>query len=92
MELTFTKNSDNEYVAEFTATGDFNIHLEREKPSGFVVEQRTPDSGEYAKTFSMGTYEGYRIIDFDFGGLVYPKHIRVTSGVEVLKNVVTFNE
>lgn len=30
MELNFIENENQDWVAEFEATGDFNLHLERD--------------------------------------------------------------
>lgn len=91
MELNFTKTIEGkEWVAEFEATGDFNLHLERKQNGSLVVSQRGSESGEYAASFMRGVYEGQRVIDYDFGALVYPKYIKVVSGSEVIKGEVTF--
>lgn len=90
MDLNFTK-VENEWVAEFEATGNFNLHLERAKSGIIVVSQRGTDNGEYAAAYAKSEYEGKRVIDCDFGALVYPKWIKVISGSEVIKGVVTFS-
>ena len=89
MELNFTKVG-NEWVAEFEAPSDFNLHLERKGTGSLIVSQRGSGSGEYAAAFVKGVYEGQRVIDYDFGALIYPKWIKVTSGSEVLSATVTF--
>lgn len=89
MELVFNK-VENEWVAEFEATSDFNLHLERANTSYVVVEQRGTAEGEYATAFAKGIYEGQRVVDYDFGALVYPKWIKVVSGSEIVKGEVTF--
>ena len=88
MELNFSKVG-NEWVAEFEATNHFNLHLERETIGSVVVCQRGSESGEYAVAFSKG---GIKVLDQDFGALVYPKYIRVASSGKVLKSKVTFAE
>lgn len=91
MELVFTEVIEGkEWVAEFEAPSDFNIHLEREKNGSLVVSQRGTSSGEYDASFVKGVYEGERVIDYDFGALVFPKWIKVTSGSKVNVGVVTF--
>ena len=83
MELTFEKVG-NQYVAEFQAPSDFNLHIEREEIGVLEVHQR----GRY--DFAWGTgVNGRKVVDYDFGALVYPKWIKVVSGSEVVKAFVT---
>lgn len=89
MELNFQK-IENEWVAEFQAPSNFNLHLERKERGAIVVMQRGTETGEYTEAFARGIYEGKRVFDYDFGALVYPKWIKVVSGCEVIKGVVTF--
>ena len=92
MELTFNKVK-NGYVAEFEATADFNIHLEREKAGMFDVYQRT-SGNEYALIDDLR--EEYaqqkRVIDYDFTGIIYPKMIKVVLGSNPTMGIVTFAE
>ena len=91
--MNFVKTIEGkEWQAEFEATSDFNLHLERVKGSYLVVSQRGTPSGEYAAAFAKGVYEGQAVIDYDFGALVYPKYIKVVSGSEVVSGSVNFNE
>lgn len=92
MELNFVETIEGkEWVAEFEAPSDFNLHLERAKNGSLVVSQRGTSTGEYDAFFVKGMYEGAMVIDYDFGALVYPKWIKVVSGSEVIKGVVTFD-
>ena len=92
MELNFIETiAEKEWVAEFEAPSDFNLHLERAKNGSLVVSQRGTSTGEYDAFFVKGMYEGAMVIDYDFGALVYPKWIKVVSGSEVIKGVVTFD-
>lgn len=93
MELNFVETIEGkEWVAEFEATNHFNLHIERENSGSLVVGQRGTASGEYDTSFVKGMYEGGMVIDYDFGALVYPKYIKVTSGSKVLSAEVTFAE
>ena len=92
MELQFQKVNENEWVAEFQATADFNLHLERVSSGSITVAQRGTESGEYDTAWAKGVYEGQRVIDYDFGALVYPKWIKVTSSSEVVSCSVNFSE
>jgi hypothetical protein len=92
MELVFNEVAEKVFEAEFEATGDFNLHLERENTGSLVVSQRGSASGEYVSSFALSTYEGQRVIDYDFGALVYPKWIKVTSSSKVVKGEVNYNE
>lgn len=90
MELQFQKVNENEWVAEFQATADFNLHIERVSSGSITVAQRGTESGEYDTAWAKGVYEGQRVIDYDFGAFVYPKWIKVTSSSEVISATVTF--
>jgi hypothetical protein len=90
MDLNF-RNEENKWVAEFQATSNFNLHIERTGLGSIVVSQRGTDNGEYDTAFIETRYEGQRVFDCDFGALVFPKWIKVISGSEVIKGVVTFS-
>lgn len=81
MNLTFTKQG-NSYVAEFDATADFNLHIERPKEGYLRVYQRTGGSGGFAYVEGLSQYAFDKIIDLDFTGAVYPKSIKVVSDVQ----------
>lgn len=91
MELNFSKVG-NEWVSAVKVEGDFNLHLERKGTGSLIVSQRGSGSGEYALSFMRGMNEGKKVFDYDFGALVYPKFIKITSGSEVLNGVVTSDE
>ena len=90
MDLNFNKEG-NSFVAEFEATGDFNLHVERAKGGVFNIYQRTAQSGKYAYVEGLGSQTGKDVIEYDFTGIVYPKSIRVVSESEPTMAVVTFN-
>lgn len=91
MELTFTKNEKaGTYVAEFEATADFNLHIERTKGGRIFFYQRTAGTG-YAHVDNVPWQDGKDSIDLDFTALIYPKFIKVVSEVEPSLAVVTFN-
>lgn len=74
MEITFQKEG-NLYVAVVEVNADYNLHIECEEPSSFVVYQRTAGT-RFATKHSV---VGVDIIDDDFDGIVYPKTIKITS-------------
>lgn len=90
MDLTFTQQG-NSFVAEFEATADFNIHLERDRGGVFRVYQRTAGS-QYALVDELDkVYTQYKgIVDYDFAGVIFPKMIKVVSATEPSLAVVTF--
>ena len=90
MELIFGKVG-NQYVAEFEAPSDFNLHIEREEIGVLEVHQRGSEEGKYDFAWSTGV-SGRKVVDYDFGALVYPKYIKVVSGSEVISASVNFNE
>lgn len=88
--LNFSKQGDS-YVAIFTATADFNIHIE--KPNGaIVVEQSSVEGAEYAPIKDLNLGINNQVVDVDFAALVYPKYIRVKSATMPTMAVVTFNQ
>lgn len=91
MELVFVEVIEGKkWEAEFKALSDFNLHVEREEGSYLTLSQRGTENGEYVTAWAKGAYEGQIVIDYDFGALIYPKWIKVTSGSKVLSATVTF--
>lgn len=88
MELIFSKQ-DKVWVAEFEATADFNLHIERDEPGILALYQRTTTSGEYAEIEGTREYRYKKIYDTDFVGAIYPKYIKVVSQVEVTNAELT---
>lgn len=89
MEITFNKTKEG-YVAEFEATSDFNLHIEREVKGSIAVYQRTTPSGEYDSIYMGGYFNReHKTIDADFVGAIYPKYIKVVSSAEVTKAELT---
>lgn len=76
MELNFTKVG-NGYVAEFEATGSFNVHIETDEPCGIAVKQRTSKSGAFAAVEVGGSQSYGKVIDVDFSAVVWPKTIQI---------------
>lgn len=86
MKLEFNLTQNGTYVAEVNVTGDFNLHLETK---GGIVNmlQRGSEEGSFA---TVTSWSKANVIDCDFGGLVYPKTIKIVSSSEVVKGEVTF--
>ena len=89
MELSFVKEG-SKYIAEFSATADFNLHLEREDGGLLYVSQRTSESGQYDSIKGGDFAPQDKVVDCDFVGVVYPKYIKIVSEVEPTLAVVTF--
>ncbi len=92
MELNFTKDGKN-FVAEFEASAEFNLHIERSKSGDIRMYQRTTPSGGFAlvEGFQLSS-KWQEVIDTDtIGGMVYPKTIRIVSEVEPTYAEVTSN-
>lgn len=89
MELIFQKQ-DKVWVAEFEATADFNLHIERDEPGILALYQRTTTSGEYAEIEGTREYRYKEVYDCDFIGSVYPKYIKVVSASEVVNAEVNY--
>ena len=91
MELVFTKKNSL-YVAEFEATGDFNLHVEGVVKGNITAYQRTSAEGGFSLVRGSQVYPSYgKVYDVDFAGVVYPKTIKVTCDSEPTLGVVTFN-
>lgn len=90
MDLSFEKKG-NLMVAEFEATGAFNLHVERDSKGYIAVYQKGIAEGEYSTSASWYDNDAHKVIDIDFAAIVYPKHIKVVCRGEVSKGVVTFN-
>lgn len=91
MTINFTKVGDK-YVAEFEATTDFNLHIERNESGFLFVNQRTTSSGAYDSVKGASFNYGDTVVDMDFAGDIYPKYIQVVSKVLPSMAEVTFAE
>ena len=85
MKLEF-KEENGKFVSVFNVTGDFNLHLEQKLYGIISVLQSIYEEGPFAvaKVFQD------RVINCDFGALVYPKYIKVVSDSEVINAEVNF--
>lgn len=91
MDLTFS-NQNNEWVAEFEVTADFNLHLEGVVEGLVKIFQKTVSDGAYAFVRAGTPYPSYqKVYDYDFVGAIYPKYIKVVCQEEPTLAVVTFN-
>ena len=87
--MNFTKK-DNVWVAEFEATGDFNIHIEGVVEGNISVYQRTTSTGAYAYVKGGTPYPSLNnVYDYDFAAAVYPKYIKVVCETEPTVAVIT---
>ena len=88
MNLQF-KSNGSYYETTFKATGDFNIHLERDLGGHIIILQKTAGNN-FAPVKTM---EGEDLdFDYDFCGYVYPKDIQIKSATKVNLGIITFNE
>ena len=90
MALKFTNVGEN-WVAEFSVTDDFNLHIEREESGYLIVNQRTTAEGKYDSIRDGSFNYGDPVVDIDFTGVIYPKYIQVISKVEPTYAEVTSN-
>lgn len=90
MNLNFT-NVGEKWVAEFSVTDDFNLHIEREESGYLIVNQRTTAEGKYDSIRDGSFNYGDPVVDIDFTGVIYPKYIQVISKVEPTYAEVTSN-
>ena len=92
MKLNFSKQ-DGRWVAEFTATADFNLHIEGVNDGNVQVYQRGTSTGEYAFVRGSVQYPNYgKVYDMDFTAVVFPKYIKVSCATEPVEGVATFAE
>ena len=87
--LTFL-NQGGAYVAEFVATTNFNLHIEKTDGGGLFFYQKSIYDGNYApiKGIEFGKHD--YCLDEDFSGVVYPKYIKIVSNTMPEVAVVTF--
>ena len=90
MDLNFS-NDNGIWVAEFEATGDFNLHIERDTEGRLDIYQKTAGS-KYELVYETGYLYNRLVYDFDFTALVYPKMIMIKTKVRPQVAVVTFAE
>lgn len=89
MEINFNEVGGN-FVSEFEATGDFNLHIEGVLEGNVSVYQRGTSSGSYAYVKGSTPYPSAgNVYDYDFSALVYPKYIKVVCATEPSMAVVT---
>ena len=77
------------YEAEFEATADFNLHIERKAGGRFLIYQKSVSEGKYDIVDGVGYKNHKDVIDLDMTAIVYPKFIKVVSESEVTKGVIT---
>ena len=90
MDLIFS-NDNGIWVAEFEATSDFNLHIERDTEGRLDIYQKTAGS-KYELVYETGYLYNRLVYDFDFTALVYPKQIKIKTKVRPQVAVVTFAE
>ena len=79
MELQFQK-INNMYVAEFKATSDFALHIEKQGGSlSAYVSSIEGGRYDFINDFSKHTYGD--CVDYDFISVIYPKWIKIKSNV-----------
>ena len=79
MTLEFQKVGDL-YVAEFQATSDFALHIEKGKGS-LVVSQKSVEVGEYDIVKGLYVHPCDRCVDVEFKRGIYPKWIKIASNI-----------
>lgn len=77
MELVFNQ-AEKMWVAEFEASADFNLHIERSSGGNILLYQRTQGGGwDIVDDFSAVRWQG--VIDYDCTALIYPKYLKIVS-------------
>lgn len=81
--LTFNQVGEV-YQVDFTANADYALHIERESPGRFFVQQRTGSNGSYANcNLPSHIANGGKIMDYSFSHGVYPMNVRIISETKV---------
>lgn len=92
--LNFTKQGDM-YLAETIVTGDYNLHVERQKAGRFYIYQRGTSTGQYAPVIlPYWVSQSGQIIDYAFSHGVYPEgglHLLIKSESEVTRATLSYN-
>ena len=87
MELNFTLENGL-YVATFTATTNFNIHIERESRGLLGILQTSVENSQYSPIIDHKSLQD-KIFDCDFSGVIWPKYIKIISDTEIVKCIIT---
>ena len=90
MELEF-KKVGSRYEAEFEATDNFNLHIEREAKGDVQIFQKANAECDYATDPSWEEEFASKNIDKDFSMLVFPKYIKIVSESEVTRCIATIS-
>lgn len=80
MELEFLF-LDGWWVSEFSATSDFNLHIEKDKGDIYLYQRTSGQEFDFIQDFGFKK-GGDNVIDVDFTALVYPKQIKIKSKVK----------
>lgn len=92
MNLEFT-NKNNAWEAEFTASADFNLHVEGLPEGDVRVFQSSVEGAGYAEVRGAMVYPSFgTVYDFDFSAVLYPKYIKVVCKSQPTLAVVTIAE
>lgn len=82
--LTFTKER-NGWAADTTVSGNFNLHIEG---GGSMVSVYQKTAGD-KYCLVRGTSQTGDCYDYDFGGYIYPKGIKVVCEKEPNVGIIT---
>lgn len=88
MELNFTLENGL-YVATFTATTNFNIHIERESRGLLGILQTSVENSQYSHIIEHKPFLQNKVFDCDFSGVIWPKYIKIISDTEIDKCIIT---
>lgn len=87
--LSFSKVS-GKYVAEFTANGNFALHIERAGAGVITMEQTSVQGSQYAPVMGFSqNWRNFPVIDTTITGDVFPMYIKIVSETQPSMAVVT---
>lgn len=87
--ITFEKVGTR-YEAEFTANGNFALHIERANGGVITLEQTSVQGGQYAPVMGFSqNWRNFPVIDTTIVGDVFPVYIKIVSETQPSMAVVT---
>jgi hypothetical protein len=87
--LTFSKVG-NLYVAEFSATGTFALHIERAEGGVIKMEQSSVQGSAFAPVSTFPDYRNALVIEETISSDIFPMYLRIVSENKPTMAVVTF--
>lgn len=88
MDLKFNKQG-TKWVAEFEATSDFNLHIEKER-GGIYIQQKSVREGKWDSVKNLNISPVDEVLEYGVIVPVPPMFVRIVSEIEPTMAVITF--